>query len=503
MKRVVLCFVATLCVLALSAQEKVKEVVSSEYNRSSLSHVFVKRSGQHSDVTNFYNQLEVSEKFDANTLRSRYLRFKPTSGVAATPTEVYEAVNRQNLGKEIISFVFNRKSDGTFDDSIILQRGQNNAKDQDIKNLAAAKVKSSAFAWGEPLVNSAYIIVFDVYKATETTDSNGNIEHRVAAMAHAFKLNGSRDVLNEFYATGWADVSSTEEERQKAIEAYKKMRFEMTHVASVSASGTSTTSKYSRGSIYAACTSAYNNALFALEQRVPAWQVATTIIARRPLAAKIGKKEGIKNGQRFQVYSYKEDRSGKLFSVKRGMVRATVVSDNRGMATGNTKPSYFYQISGMSKIHEGYTLKEKKDIRLGVALTGGMIGFGSANKGYRAGLDLDYLAHISKHGCITYAMINIGVDFINPNLLVDAMIGLGYGVPVSRFFEITPYATVGGYYDTATKKIAGYAVEPGARLAVTFQPFSIFATCGYHVFLGDKMGFGNGIAAKVGIKWTF
>ena len=486
-----------LSAFTMNAQEKVKEVVSADYNRNSVSYVFVNRTQPHaSDVNNFYATLEVDGKFDRNNIKTTKLNVAHNTGEAAVLEDVTAAVNSANLGKEIVSFIYNRKANGTFDDALILERGLYDAKDQDIKNAGAAKVKEMSFVWGEPLINSSYVVVVDIYNTNVARTDNAT-NYSVKANAHAYKLNAGREVLDNFYANAWADVTTPEADRKKAMAAYDAMAFDLTHVATVSVSGSSSTTKFSEGSIYASCQSAYEEIVYQLEKNIPAWQVATTFISAHPLAAKIGTKEGVKNGSRFQTYSYKENNKGELVSVKHGMVRATVVANNEGVATGETQPSLFYQISGVANVQEGYTLKQKNDYKIGASLS-----LGVSPVGFRTGLDMDYIANIGKNGSITYGMVNLGINFYELPIY-DVMVGAGYGIPFTRFFELTPYIMGGAYlvnwYDQF--ETLGYLAEPGVRFAVTLQPLSIYLAAGYQVAISD--GLPSSATVKFGVKWTF
>lgn len=473
--------------MVLSAQEQVKEVVSSNYNRNSVSYVFVERNQQHaSDVNDFYKTYVVEEKFDHNKIQTQMLQ--PEVGATAAKLEdVTAAVNSANLAKEVVAYIFNRKEDGTFDDALLLQRGLYDAKDQDIKNAGAAKVKDQSYEWGEKLVDNSYVVVMDIYNTAVKTSDKGTT-YTVNANAHAYKLNGSKDVIDNFYGTAWADASMSAEDKAKAVAAWDAMTFELNHVATVNVVGVSSTTKLTQGSIYKACLSAYESVVFNLEKAIPAWQVAAPVIATKPIAAKIGTKEGLKNGDRYQAYSYKEDKNGELVSVKQGMVRATVISKNSEVATGNTEPSFFYQISGAANVKEGYTLKQKNDLKLGATLS-----LGLAGSSFRAGLDFDYIAHIAKKGAITYGMLNVGIC----GGVFDAAVGAGYGIPLTRFFEITPHVLVGAWTDEEFNPI-DYFVEPAVRLAATFQPFSIGLTAGVRAGQWDP-----GAVVKFNMKWTF
>ena len=501
MKEYILVICLFLGVYVANAQNKVKPV-SDKYNRSSVSYVFIDRTQTHAqDVNKFYETYldSISHKFDVNNIATKMIRIDCEQGKHASIWKIAPAINENKLGNEIISYIFNRKEDGSFDDKILLERGRYNAKDQDVRNLEAAKVKDITLEWGEPLVNTAYLIVYDIYNTSITKDKKGNKEYKAEAQAYAFKLKADREVLDEFYSTTWVDADATDAEKAKAAEAFDKMVFEMEYVTQA---GASCTSNAENGNIYNRCVEAFNAITYQLENKINAWQVNTSIVSVRPLAAKIGKKEGLKNGDLYQAYSYAEDKNGELISVKHGMVRATVISNNIGEATGNTKPSLFYQISGFKNIKEGYVLQEIKNIFIGTSLTAGY----STAFGYRIGCDNDLITHIGKRGAINYAMFNVGYNRkFGPEKdkgKIDAMVGWGYGIPLTRFFEITPYAMIGGLLDIETGDIADtFVVEPGIRFAVTLQPWSIFVNASYQRLFGEGSGHNPGI--KFGIKRTW
>ena len=496
--------------LSLNAQEKAKEVVSCNYNRSSISCVFV--NGKYTsvpDIAKFYNSFEISDKFDYNEIPTKFITLdsEPVNEyVLQTPTvmKLIHSKSIMNLGKEIISYIFNRQNDGSFDDSIIRQRGLYDAKDQDIKNSAVVKVNDLAFEWGERLLNSAYIVVFDIQEATSKLNKNGNRIYTVKMGAYAFKLNCDGETLNNFYQTAWIEKGMSSEEKNMALNNYDEMVFELSYINDVTVTGTSKKSIKSEGSFYEACNAALQSAISNLEEDIPAWQVATHITSRHPLEAKIGMKEDVKNGDRFDVYSFRENENGEVESVKRGMVRATKVADNRTFSEGDSKTTCFYQISGFINAKEGYALKQHDDLKLSAAINGGI-----ATENIRIGLDSDLILHIGKRGAITYAMLSVGVR-LNKAKVTDAMIGLGYGIPLTRFIEITPYV-MGGFYTPLSERNAisfestsGIAIEPGIRLGMTFQPRTIYFSLGYQSLIGNNFTDKRStFLPKIGVKRTF
>lgn len=511
MKKLLFVILSFAISLSLNAQENFKEVVSTDYNRSSISCVFIDgRYNSQPDIAKFYKSFEISDKFDYNNIPTKFITLDKklmNEHYVQTPT-TYLNMNHSdgfvNLGKEVVSYIFNRKDDGSFDDSRIKSRGLYNANDQDIKNAAVVKVNDLAFEWGEKLLNSAYIVVVDIYKATSEVTDNGNTKYKVEMVTHAFKLNCDSETLNNFYQTAWIEKGMSTADRNIALKNYDEMVFELSYITSVTSYGSSTQSKLLSGSFYKACNSAFQIAFSELEEKIPAWQTATYITSRNPLEAKIGKKEGVKNGDRFDIYSFRENKAGKIESVKKGMVRATKVADNRTSSDGNSKTTCFYQISGLNNAKEGYILKQKDDLQWGVAIAGGI-----ASDNIRIGLDSDLILHIGKRGAITYAMLSAGIR-LNEAKVADAMIGLGYGIPLTRFIEITP-SLLGGFYTPIKKDKAhgfedtsGFAIEPGIRFGITIQPLTIYLNAGYQSLIAndftDKRSL---LLTKAGVKWTF
>jgi hypothetical protein len=124
-------------------------------------------------------------------------------------------------------------------------------------------------------------------------------------------------------------------------------------------------------------TRGYRNTLDKLENKISGLSVQTGVYSVSPITAKIGKKEGLSVDQRFNVYE-NVLRKDKIVQVRKGIVRVGArITDNRKVTDGNTKPSEFYQISGM-RIEPGMTLKQHNDV--GMSLIGGY-GYSSNQQG--------------------------------------------------------------------------------------------------------------------------
>lgn len=549
-KRTVSVIALLSALLTANAQEKVKEVVSDDYDRSGLTVIVVSRGDMYDENSlDFVNTLVIDNKFDANPIGTRSLFLKKDRTQPLTAAEADSLIRNSGVSKEILGYIYNRKEDGSMDDGLIRYRGHYNADDQDVINAAAAKVGEQHLAWGEGLVNSSYILLLDFFNIRRPVDEKtGEVSDSYILDANAFvyKIDCGSDKLNEFYVTSWASATDTPERKAAAREAFDSFRLDVVPVASVKASSTSTSNLAGGSDAYVdvlagllsksldqeedkegqvkektsapvpeentvvkAQKNAFADAMFKLEKMIPGWQVGVAVISVKPIKAKVGRKEGLSNGSRFRAYSYEEDRDGNLLSRKRGYLRAAEVSDNRQFATGRTEPSTFYQISGVRNIEEGWILKEKKDIKLGVSANMRIGGLSALS----VNATLDYLIHFSKLGS-AYAIVSAGLDPLvyaqnqvfkdkedNPVAIsnFNLAVGAGYGFHAGRFVEVMPYVVAGTDYmkldgdmvfedftDEENKKNAAFFLEPGLR--ASFQvayPFSICLKGGYDLLLND------------------
>ena len=550
MKRTVSVIALLSALLTANAQEKVKEVVSDDYDRSGLTVIVVSRGDMYDENSlDFVNTLVIDNKFDANPIGTRSLFLKKDRTQPLTAAEADSLIRNSGVSKEILGYIYNRKEDGSMDDALIRYRGHYNADDQDVINAAAAKVGEQHLAWGEGLVNSSYILLLDFFNIRRPVDEKtGEVSDSYVLDANAFvyKIDCGSDKLNEFYVTSWASATDSPERKAAAREAFDSLRLDVVPVASARASSTSTSGLAGGSDAYVdvlagllskslgqeedkegqvkektsapvpeentvvkAQKNAFADAMFKLEKMIPGWQVGVAVISVKPIKAKVGRKEGLSNGSRFRAYSYEEDRNGNLLSRKRGYIRAAAVADNRQFATGRTEPSTFYQISGVRNIEEGWILKEKKDIKLGVSANMRIGGLSALS----VNATLDYLIHFSKLGS-AYAIVSAGLDPLvytqnqifkdkedNPVAIsnFNLAVGAGYGFRAGRFVEVMPYVVVGTDYmkldgdmvfedftDEENKKNAAFFLEPGLR--VSFQviyPFSICLKGGYDLLLND------------------
>ncbi len=131
------------------------------------------------------------------------------------------------------------------------------------------------------------------------------------------------------------------------------------------------------------------------------FKVRTRINSVGPITAKIGKKEGLKIDDHFEVFRNKiDEKTGDKFAKKIGYVRVAKVADNAKVSTGDSEPSRFYKAPAGSV--------EKNDVMKEIPETGIQVGteilFGD---GYTSPMvNIDYVTHLIRGNRLTASYMN-------------------------------------------------------------------------------------------------
>ena len=299
---------ALLLPVLAGAQAKVKEVVTSDYNRNSLSFIAVQRGDSYdADVVAAMKAFSPGEKFDINKIatetiaasRRRASTSQNSTNDSVIPAEeITSAVRGKSLDKEILSYIFGRDSQGYMNDKLIRYRGNYDAKDQDVINARVSRVGIEALGdAGHGLVSHSYVVVVDPYRLEKKVSDKGKVTWYASTKGYAYKLSLTPEQLNDFYGRCWIyedDDDATKAAKRKAFNAFPT---QMEQVAVVSASGSASDTQKA---IY----NSLSDVVTKLENQLSDWEVAVTIASRKPLRAKIGTKEGLSNGDRYRAYSY-------------------------------------------------------------------------------------------------------------------------------------------------------------------------------------------------------
>lgn len=471
-------FTLLLMIAAMGSATQAQANISDTYERSGIALIYAAHPDEYNDmVRNSFHTLSVPTKFDTDDLPIDYMDM-PLSRQTTDPNTRRQAIiskmSEQDYGKQLLSFLFDRRHDGTMDINRVLARGTYNATDIDVlKSQSTVRGVRAIGDRGFSLVKNNYILVLDMFALErEHKEDSKNVTWKAKINAYLFRINYSDQVSETFYNC-WILDSDSEEQRAAKRAQFDNMWVGVDFVCEATTENSSTQALKKENlpeAINYIMERAYDDLLPSIEKLHTEWEVATYISRTRPIEAPIGTKEGLRNGQRYDVYEYTQ-RGGKLESERKGIIRATKIVKNDREATGGVAPtSKFYQIAGW-KLQPGMTLKQNHDAEM-------LLDLGYRNKakdGYFA--TFSFLGHIATCGITNYGLLEFGVsshsvknspllhdhdleyEFREKAAMVDVGIGYGLGFRLARFFEFVPHVIVGAEFNSAVKTNQPETVE--------------------------------------------
>lgn len=430
-----LLFFSAICAKAQHAESSGKLIkddpVSADYRRSSITYLLVETNTNSNNqrIKTAMSKLNIPDKFNDNNLVKRSFgvsRFERDTEMdflsqalsrkimpESSLSIISDALAEEKIANEVIAKWWSRKDDGTFGVELLQERGAYDATDAEvIAARAGVRGMTRVMDAGEELLNKSYILVFDFYniktmeqyyndvdenrretaskRETGFTPVDRTMEgYRTDLMAHLFRIDYNDSVSAVFYQELWInpdlDNKQTWDSKKKRFNDFD---FPIEYITSVKTSQQSAQSKKASFGkktddqlFEKMVEQGIEEVLFQLSTKYEDFRVKTAVYATRPIRAKIGLKEGLSVDQRYFVYEYELNTTGEAVPVKKGVIRAkNNISDNRQVASGETKPSRFYQVAG-SRIEQGMLLQQKNDFGVGVT-----IGYGIDNMVLGSGL---------------------------------------------------------------------------------------------------------------------
>jgi hypothetical protein len=428
MKKInVLLLLALLFTTTYSIAQKI-EAQTATYVRNGLSIHFATPSGFSNDVL---NSIKVSGKYDDNSFGDNILRLnssysgqgsssndkksKTTSLVeseAATPEyqAVLAAIASQKIPNKVIAKILLNAS-GRVDYATIFKRGEYNATDNTMiaanaSNEGLTGVQSDAVS---NVLNNVYLLIQQTGTITTKSSKDGST-YSVPFKSYLLQVDLSElFATNQFYST----FSQKDADVASKINNYNfKIK-----LISVSEGIGSTSDKElelqglkmvstpkSQEQIYTdLATATIDGGLTDHANNYEAFKVKTKVFSVGPITAKIGKKEGLRIDDRFEVFRNGIDKStGDKFARKLGYVRVAKVADNEKVADGNSEPSKFYKAPARGI--------EKSDIMKELPESGIQVGVELAVFGDNAipMVNIDYVTHLLKGNRLTATYLNSG-----------------------------------------------------------------------------------------------
>jgi hypothetical protein len=277
-------------------------------------------------------------------------------------------LNSNNIAKTMVAKWFNRSEKGGFNMDLIAERGFYNASDLDVKIANNSERGSALLAdAGEELIKNTFVIVNDfnytnkeevATKAkgllsgiTAVASEYGNSDvatisattsegvtffgkgYIIKTNAYLYKLVWNEEVAAIFYNDFWNEDASLNLERKKAFDESDLFKLEYigTETSWADLQSTSLSKKSNEELISVATIRAVDNVIAKLQKEFEVFRTKTPLISSDPLTAKIGLKEGLEKGDKYEVLEQVLNDNGVIEFSRLGVIKVEkdLIWDNR------------------------------------------------------------------------------------------------------------------------------------------------------------------------------
>ncbi len=379
------------------------------YRRSSLyPFMIVEPSRPHADVIKkVFLSSPIPDKFNDHVVDQRTIvngispgLTKRKDKIESQEANIRNYLTNNDIAKQMVAKWFNRQSDGSFDMNMVAHRGYYNASDMDLELAKSSKRGTALLAdAGEELIKNTFVIVNDFdyvnkEEVAEVTKAGLGLLSDVAAIAgkdinttdaevavtvlgkgyvvrttsYLYRLVWNDSVSAVFYQEYWMDKNNIDENRKKAFDNSNIFRLELVgwEVAWADLQSTVFTSKTESELIAVATIRAIDAVIAKLQRKYEIFRTKTPLFSVDPLSAKIGMKEGVEKGDRFEVLEQVMDKSGRTKYKRRGIVKVDKkhIWDNRyeaGVGGDESNPASklgFTKFKGKGNFYSGMLIRQ-------------------------------------------------------------------------------------------------------------------------------------------------
>ncbi len=376
------------------------------YRRSSLYTLMISEpTRQYStEIQKTFIEAPIPDKFNNHLLQERKipnavnLKIKKEEKVRIQQENISNYLKENEVAKKLVAKWFNRTPQGTFDVNLLAERGTYNASDMDVKLALSSKRGMALLAdAGEELIKNTFVIVndfdyiskeevanktkaglsllkdvaelADVDIDTETADellTTFGKGYVIRTFSYLYQLDWNDSVAAVFYEQYWMDKDSFEPERKKAFDNSDifKLKFVGYEIAWADLQSTSYTKKSEEELIRTATVRAMDAVIAKLQRKYEVFRTKTPLYSVDPLAAKIGLKEGLEKGDRFEVLEQVMDKDGRTRYKRKGIVKVDKnhIWDNRFMANEDPQNMQsqldFTVFKGSGKFYKGMLIRQ-------------------------------------------------------------------------------------------------------------------------------------------------
>ncbi|WP_341966109.1 hypothetical protein [Flavobacterium psychrophilum] len=283
---------------------------------------------------NYTLTAEEKAKFNSTSKTAKINLDEPESVDKELPARIQKYFEKEKIAHKLVAKWFNRKADGSFDSNLVSERGVFNASFLDQKTAQAssegdALLKTAGFE----LIDNTFVVVNkfnfvenepvarvirDAAKiAASKLPMGQEVAMRLAdkaydkakegysiwATSYLYKLVWNETVSNTFYADLYMDKTNLDPAKKKAFDNSDLFKLEFVGDESASALVTfSLKENRTEEQIIALSTVRITDNVYAkLQKKYAVFKTKTPLFTGNPITAKIGTKEGLEGGEKFDV----------------------------------------------------------------------------------------------------------------------------------------------------------------------------------------------------------
>ena len=341
------------CSSVLLAQDSQKEMKETKYRRSSLHTILIESSGfpKRDQVINAYYSAPFPDKYDNHNIGAKSFnpaKYTTDTVDSQTPEVIEKYFKDEQIAKKMVAKWFNRQADGSFDYSLVSERGAFNASFLDSKTAAASSDGKALLATaGFELINNTFVVVskmkfvenepiargirdaaiiaasnapgllkMGIEKAAEIAYNKGKEGYSVWTTSYLYKLKWTPEVEGSFYQEMYGEKGTITPAMKAKFDSNTDL-FQMEYVGSQKSTTLVTFSlkvKRTEDQIINLSVTRNIEKVFAkLQKNYDVFKPKVPLYTGEPITAKIGMKEGLEGGDKFEVLeAVMDQKTGKI-----------------------------------------------------------------------------------------------------------------------------------------------------------------------------------------------
>jgi len=345
-----------------------KSSAAIKYRRSSLHTMIIEdaKLPKIDIILSTFNEAPFPDKYNDHTVEGKSFNLanfvveqEVTEGEKAKKEDkdLSPAINKyfteNKTANKIIAKWFNRKDNGAFDMSLIEERGMYDASAQDI-SVASSTARGDAMLAdaGEELLPNTFVVVnyskfvsneaaalaikttayavastkgalkVPMEKAADMLYEKTRHGYSVWTTAYLYQINWNDSTSAVFYQNYWMDDSKIDPAKKEAFDNGDLFKLELLgfQKASILISGLGSNAKDENMIIKNATLKSIDAVYAKLQRKFEKFRTKTPLTGVDPLTAKIGLKEGVENGDKYEVLEQTIDELGKVQYKRKGVI---------------------------------------------------------------------------------------------------------------------------------------------------------------------------------------